>query len=46
MYSGLDGVANLLTVERTTIDMAVVGPDKGRNDEPKDAAMTTGTIAE
>ena len=46
MYSGLDGVANLLTVVRTTIDMAAVGPDNGWNDEPKDAAMTTGTIAE
>ena len=46
MYSGLDGVANLLTVVRTTIDMAVVGPDNGLNNEPKDAAMTTGSIAE
>jgi len=46
MYSGVEGGVRGLTEVKTTIDIAVVGPEIRWNEEPKRAAIMAGTIAE
>ena len=45
MYWALPGTASGLSDEKMTIDRAAVGPDTRCQDEPKSAAIITGTMA-